>query len=853
MGEPEKTVRAIKQSKMLRNEGRLDEAEALIGNLLKEYPDTPKFLNEYGQIGFIQKQFDLAGQRFLQAHRLDPLDPFATNNLGKLHLRLGNLKQAETWYRTTLTSHPDDVYAMCGLGIVARRKRNPDEAQGWFQQVLLVRPKDRVALKELQLLAIERRIQEALADAAKSRKDGRLEEATDKLLFVLGSAASNAELLNELASVAFCRRAYAEAEKWYRRTLHFHPGNSEAQWGLERVRSLRRVLAAARNSKALRKQGRADEAEEELRKVLADLPTNDLILNELGSVHLEKGAWEQASACFNETLRHHPGDVVAQVNLARLAGKQGLDSEARCWLKQALAGAPDNSYAMNLMGDLERTGGNLGAAEYWYQKCLKSHPSQIQALTGMGLLSLQNRRFNRARRYFEAVLESAPRDPVAHAGLSRIRGFSETLPMVSQAKRMRKQRDFDAAEKLLLKGLQKHPDHPNLLIELGLVAYCTHQYDKAATVFGMAYQHEPGNVVVLNLLGSLELKAMREGARSYTRAAKWFRKALEQKPTDENALNNLGWVYLRQNRLSRAARHFRDVLDVVPGNAKAMEGMGEIALRLGQLEKAKQWWEQAWWDQRRENPVLMTNMAKVSIAEGDLAAARTYLEDALLVAPRDAYAMTSLAYLCILEESYGEADSLLDKASRKLPNDERILNLKGKLAQKRGDFKAAQRWFETTLEHYPENTYALVGLGWTDYECKRFEQAGVWFDEALKHDPGNAHALTGLGVTRARLGEYDGAEECYRSTLQTRFHPPALWHWFRATILSGNTQRFTWFLRQALEVGRFEERVGQELREWDKRMARLVVLQRDGLDPWPFVHEVGVQLSPIYSASDSPV
>lgn len=853
MGEAERIVHAIKRSKMLRKAGRLDVAEEFIGNLLEENPNTPKFLNEHGQIAYERQQYSVAEQRFLRAHRLDPSDRFATNNLGKLMARQGDSAQAESWYRMTLENHPDDLYAMCGMGTVARRSGRLEEAQTWFESVLLQRPTDRVAVKELQLLEIDKKVQESLAQARIMRERGRCDDAANALLAVLGSAATHAGLLNELAAVALSRKAFAEADKWYRRALRFHPRNEEALWGLDKVQQERKVMAAARKSKSMRKQRKFKEAEDELRGFLSDEPENDVVLNELGRVHLEQGDEEQARACFTECLRHHPNDVVAMVNLARLERRSGREGRARKWLKRALEMRPDNSYALNLMGDLERVAGNDKAGEYWYRKCLKQHPSQVHALTGMGLLCLQRRRFNRARRYFEAVLEDVPGDPVARAGLDRIQGFEETLPLVAQVKRLRKLRDFAGAEKLLLKALSRYPEHPNLLIELGLVAYCMKQYDKAVTVFGMAYQHEPGNVVVLNMLGSLELKMMKAGSASYERARCWFRQALERNPRDENALNNLGWVHLRLNRLEEASGFFRSVLDLIPDNAKAMEGMGEIALRLGHLAQAQEWWEQAWWDQRRENPVLMTNMAKVSIAEGDLAAARTYLEDALLVAPGDVYAMTSLAYLCILEESYGQAQSLLDKAARKLPRDERILNLKGKLAQKRGDLKGARHWFETTLEFYPDNMYAMVGLGWAEYEGKQFEGARVWFEQALERDPANAHALTGLGVTRARLGEYDEAEECYRSTLQSRFHPPALWHWFRATIFSGNTQRLAWFLTHALEVGRLEEWVRRELGDWNCRVGRLMLLLKAGEDPWPYVHQVGIELSPIYSASDSPV
>jgi tetratricopeptide (TPR) repeat protein len=142
----------------------------------------------------------------------------------------------------------------------------------------------------------------------------------------------------------------------------------------------------------------------------------------------------------------------------------------------------------------------------------------------------------------------------------------------------------------------------------------------------------------------------------------------------------------------------------------------------------------------------------------------------------------------------------------------------------------------------------MAGLGWTDYEDGRFAEARGWFERVLESDPHNPYALTGLGVTMTRRGEYLEAQECYRSSLQKRFHPPALWHWFRLATLLGNAQQLGWFLHRALETGGFEQWICNELRAWEERVVVLMQHLRTGEDPWPYVNGLAAQLPRCYHA-----
>ncbi len=841
----------MSRSKNLRKAGRHDEATLLVEAAMQALPDSVALINEYGQIAFEQKRLETARRRFEDAHRLAPRDRYATNNLGKVSLRLQDYAGARRWYGATLELNSSDLFALTGMGQASSRSGKFDEAKEWFARALEQRPNDRVVLNEQRLLTGARKRSSALRKAFRLRRKRRFDDAVQAVYAVLGDAARDPMLLHELGEIALARRDPSEAEKWFNRALQFNPDFSPSAQGLERAAVERKVQPMVAASKSLRKEGKPLAAAEYLDAALTEFPNHPSLSNELGQAFSEGGDREGAGRQFRATLATSPRDVVAMVNLGRLAREEGDTATARRWFRSALEQDPENAYALNLMGDLNRLGGNESRAERWYKKTLASRPADPYAMTGLGLLAVKGGRFNRAREWFEQVLALRPGDPVAVNGLQGIEQLEAALPVVAQARTLRKRKEYGKAEKLLLNSLSRYNNNPSLLIELGFVAHCENRYDEARTLFEMAQRKEPRNVVVLIMLGVLELKRSNLGRKDFERAERLLNRARRLKPNDTNVLNNLGWLEIKRGNLERADEMFIEVLSLDCDSPRAIEGRGEVAMRRGDYEEAQQWWEKAWWDLDRENPYILNNLAKLSMAQGDLAAARSLLEDALALAPADVHVLTSLGYLGMLEGRHGEAQRCLDRVYALNPDDDRILNLKGKFAQKKGNLKEAAYWFSETLSRYPDNVYALNGLGWTAYEARQYPAAQMWFEQALEADPGNAHALTGLGITKARRGEYDEAEECYLTTLQKSFHPPALWHWFRVTTILGNAQKLSWFLQAALETGRAEKWVSRELAGWERRVGRLMAITRQGEDPWPYVESVSRELPHMYHANES--
>lgn len=646
-------------------------------------------------------------------------------------------------------------------------------------------------------------------------RDGNLEAAAYWVYETLAASPEDARALDAFAQIAVDSLSAAVSLEWAGRFVHARPEHPACQRLVSQIREHRGwVRSLLSQSKRLRRSDRHEDAESLLAAALVKSPGEIKFHNERGQIVFEQGRYGEARRHFLGGHKLDPTDPYATNNLAKTYAREHRHK----------------------------------AALRWYRKTLEHHPEDTYALTGLGQMELKRHRFDRARVWFESALESSPNDAVATRGLERTQRGQGVLSVVREAKGLRRRKEYARAEKILLRAAAQLDNPVQIIVELGLVAHGTGRIDDARNLFVLAYQEEPHNILVLNMLGALEVAGRHPTEDQFEAARQWYVKALKRDPQETRTLNNLGWAALRQRRFEEALDCFARVLQQEPDNPKAQRGSGEVAMRRGDYQEAQHWWDHTWWQNENDDPVLLTSMARSSIAQGDFDTARSLLETALDRAPKDVYVLTSLAYLSIVQGRLDEAQQHLDTAVSIGEPDSRVLNLRAKLSQKRGDFEVARRYYAATLGDDPDNTYALSGLGWTAYEAGHLDEAQHWFSKVLEIAPQNPYALTGMGVTKTRLGEFQEAQECYLNSLQKQFHPPAVWHWFRLATLSGNTQQLGWYLEREQEKGDSRQWNATEIHTWQERVQRLIGLFREGTDPWPYVNDLASQLPRCYHA-----
>ena len=103
--------------------------------------------------------------------------------------------------------------------------------------------------------------------------------------------------------------------------------------------------------------------------------------------------------------------------------------------------------------------------------------------------------------------------------------------------------------------------------------------------------------------------------RDYQNAEIYYRKALELRPDEIRALNNLGFSYQAQGKLDEAIEMFEKVIDVSGGSAVAYNNLASVYYRKGMLDSAETIWEKA---QKLEptNPQIKKNLEYLRKSRG---------------------------------------------------------------------------------------------------------------------------------------------------------------------------------------------------------------------------------------------
>jgi predicted TPR repeat methyltransferase len=145
-------------------QGRSDEAVALIERSLALEPDRPDCYSNLGIIFQSKGKLDLAIDAYRRAIAIDPGHANAHSNLGVLLRATGKPSEAEAAYRTAIRLNPEHVDAYTNLGILLDGLKRTQEAADCFCRVITLRPKHREARR---LLALAHCLLGEIGEAAK--------------------------------------------------------------------------------------------------------------------------------------------------------------------------------------------------------------------------------------------------------------------------------------------------------------------------------------------------------------------------------------------------------------------------------------------------------------------------------------------------------------------------------------------------------------------------------------------------------------------------------------------------------------------------------------------------------------
>lgn len=357
-------------------------------------------------------------------------------------------------------------------------------------------------------------------------------------------------------------------------------------------------------SQAAESAGQHEEALSEVRRARALRPEWELSLL-LEAQLLKAKAPDEALSITEKYLTKYPEADDARLFYARTLLEQKNYQESRAQFQRLLVAKPDNSelaFAIALLsielGEFDRAeielkqalgAGNKNSATVHYylgqlHEAKKDYPVAMQEYTQvkegeyvfpsrlrMAYLLIKAGKLNEAR---EVLHQTEASNNLQRAQL-----------ILSEGQMLREANQYDAAFKVLSKGLETLPNHPDLLYEAAMVAEKQGKPEISEEMLRKLIKVSPEHAHAYNALGY----SFMERNVHLEEALQLVEKAHQLAPDDPAILDSVGWGHYLTGNLSKSVEYMRRAYAVMPDPEIAAH-LGEVLWKQGEREEAKDIW-----------------------------------------------------------------------------------------------------------------------------------------------------------------------------------------------------------------------------------------------------------------------
>jgi Tfp pilus assembly protein PilF len=325
---------------------------------------------------YARRDLSTAEQECLGILASDPDDPDATHLLGLIRRLDGDVTNAEQLLRKSIDRAPNNAEFRVNLGNLLRATQRLGEAEGSFRAAISIDPRSRNAR-----LALARLLNDSGVHAAAMTEAAQLvrDNGSDAEAWVALGVAQRR--LGDLDA----------AETAYRRALTLRPDYAVAR------HNLGSLLGQTR---------RAEESLAELDRAAAlGVSGRELEFNR-GRALLELGRLDQAEGALAAAVRHAPGDVDAQLLLAKLRFMRG-DAD---FVRDLTASCAAHPHLRWVIADLLRLAGVGDKAEAVLREIIRREGWTPQSGSGLAVVLQEQGRVGEALQEARRVLRARPDD-----------------------------------------------------------------------------------------------------------------------------------------------------------------------------------------------------------------------------------------------------------------------------------------------------------------------------------------------------------------------------------------------------------------------------------------------------------
>ena len=330
--------------------------------------------------------------------------------------------------RRVLPQSRQDPNIICLLGEICLRQRRPQEAENWFRKVIKRHENDPRALEGLGLALLA---------------DGKPKKASKILTRAVAAAPDRSTTQMALARALAESGHLSESENAIKEAFRLNPGK-----------------AAIAEAERATRDGRLEDAEKTLRKLLAKDPNNVKAMRMLGSIALEANRFKAARRLLERAVELAPGVAIGWTDLANIHLKKDRYDEALDSVQRAIDIDSRFAHSYVVKGNILTRAQRHEEALAAYQEGLDVSPMNIGALAGMGHVLKTIGRQDEAIEVFRKCIKANPAHGETYWSLANLKTFEFDPEEVRIMEEMIDRESLADEPKVnMLISLGKHYDH----------------------------------------------------------------------------------------------------------------------------------------------------------------------------------------------------------------------------------------------------------------------------------------------------------------------------------------------------------------------------------------------------------
>jgi len=430
---------------------------------------------------------------------------------------------------------------------------------------------------------------------------------------------------------------------------------------------------------------------------LADAKARASLATMLAVAHIAQADFKQARAAVQAALSADPGNVRANVALARLAVRDNDPVGAVGALDTALTTAPNDVEALVLKSELANAQGKRGEALRLLEQARLANPTSLHPR-------------------FALVSQ--------HVGAG----------------------ELDKADAVVAEMKRISPDDFRTVYSDALVRLSKGEAAKARDLSQTLLNARSDHVPTLYIAGLANYQL-----KNWVVAEEMLRKVIAQVPDDPGPRRVLVAGYLRAGRTTQATEAVDMALRRMPDDVVLLRLAGEARIQSGSATEAARYYERAASLEKQGN-VAQLRLAQIRLATGDTGRAMGDLERLAAGDPTGVQADLALYTAHLRRREYDKALQAAASVEKKQSGTALPHELRGIVYSFQRKMKEARIEFERALEIDPKRLASARSLAMIDLQEGKAANAQARYEKMIQADPKAEQPIIALAEVQALSG-----------------------------------------------------------------------------------------------------